>query len=56
MDNEKILVRNEDKINEIAAKDGLQAAIDYANSLIDVRVGVVAGDGVYYPRAGFPEY
>lgn len=55
MDNEKILFQNEDIINRIAAKDGLQAAIDYANRLIDVRVGIVAGDGVYYPRAGFPE-
>jgi hypothetical protein len=32
---------------------GHQAGIDYLNSLIDVRIGIVAGDGCYRSRAGF---
>jgi hypothetical protein len=32
---------------------GHQAGIDYLNSLIDVRIGIVAGDGCYRPRQGF---
>ena len=51
-----ILIRHHYDIAEVAEHYGTQAGIDYANSLIDPRLGIVAGDGAYYPRAGFPEY
>lgn len=53
--NEAILEANRAEIDRIAVERGLQAAIDYANSLIDTRLGIVGGDGTYYDRAGFPQ-
>lgn len=53
--NEVILEAHRDEIVAVMRRDGDQAGIDYANRLIDVSLGVVAGDGCYYPRAGYPE-
>lgn len=49
-DNNATLIAHQAEIDAIAARDGLQAAIDYANSIIDVSQGIVGGDGSYWPR------
>lgn len=48
--NEERLEAHRVEIETIAERDGLQAAINYANTLIDTSVGIVGGDGGYYPR------
>ena len=56
-DNENVaaLEAHRDEIERLIREVGDQAGIDYANSLIDASAGIVGGDGVYRPRANFPE-
>jgi hypothetical protein len=53
--NMHILDQHAEEIAATSSAQGLQAAIDRANQLIDVSAGIVGGDGCYYPRAGFPQ-
>jgi hypothetical protein len=48
--NEAILEQFADDLETIRLEHGDQFAIRYANCLIDAKEGMVAGDGVYYPR------
>jgi hypothetical protein len=48
--NEAILEQFADDLEAIRLEHGGQFAIRYANCLIDTKEGMVAGDGVYYPR------
>lgn len=48
------LEAHREDIARVLAEQGDQAGIDYANSLIDTRAGIVGGDGRYYARVGFP--
>jgi len=53
-DNNRILAERQQEIDAIATAKGLQAAIDYANTLIDTSAGIVGGDGSYWSRDTFP--
>jgi hypothetical protein len=48
--NESILEQFAEDLETIRQQHGDQFAIRYANYLIDTKEGMVAGDGVYYPR------
>ena len=55
-DNIRKLDEHAEEIAALERTCGTQHAIDFANRLIDTSAGIVAGDGYYYPRDGFPQH